>query len=277
MKTPHTGLVSIFLALIPFGALAEPVVQTAECQNNPALTCATGINGLEVMGMILNVDFVRGSMSSAYGDNLPPLPGNDVAALIAICEALRATEGLQGVIEEGYEFIAVPDFIIPGEGWYVTFGEGFINRQPGNQTDCFVGVNQAADGKPTDFVLGGTSSWAVFSTPVIIDIKPGKTPNSINPSGKQKIAVAILTTEDFDAQLVDPSTVRFGPGAATESHNRWHVKDVDEDGDWDLLFHFNTQETGIQCDDTEAKLTGALFSDGGPITGTDTIVTVNCP
>ena len=136
----------------------------------------------------------------------------------------------------------------------------------------------------------GQSLWAVGWSPthtlykisstsvteVVIDIKPAKEPNAINPTSGQKIPVAILTTEDFDAQVVDPMTVRFGPGAAIESHRRWHVKDVDEDGKLDLLFHFNTQDTGIQCGDTEATLTGELFSDGGPITGTDTIVTVNC-
>jgi hypothetical protein len=83
--------------------------------------------------------------------------------------------------------------------------------------------------------------------PVTIDIKPGSDPNSIRPFSRQKISVAILTTGDFDALLVDPLTVQFGPDGATESHGRWHVEDVDGDGDMDLLFHFNTQETGIVC------------------------------
>ena len=41
----------------------------------------------------------------------------------------------------------------------------------------------------------------------LIDIKPGSDPNSINPSSRQKISVAILTTEDFDALAVDFETV----------------------------------------------------------------------
>jgi hypothetical protein len=129
----------------------------------------------------------------------------------------------------------------------------------------FTGVQMGADGI---LILP-----AAF--PVTIDIKPGKTPNSINPNSGQKIPVAILTTGHFDALLVDPLTVQFGPDAATESHGRWHVKDVDEDGDMDLLFHFNTQETGIVCGDTEATLTGETF-DGQAITGTDSIETVPC-
>ena len=41
--------------------------------------------------------------------------------------------------------------------------------------------------------------------PVTIDIKPGKTPNSINPTSGQMIPVAVLTTDTFDATQVDAS------------------------------------------------------------------------
>jgi hypothetical protein len=114
------------------------------------------------------------------------------------------------------------------------------------------------------------------ATQVEIDIKPGKTPNGINPTGKQKIPVAILTTDTFDATQVDWETVQFGRDGATESHGRAHVKDVDDDGDFDLLLHFNTQETGIACGDTEATLTGQTY-DEQAITGSDSIKTVKCP
>jgi len=112
--------------------------------------------------------------------------------------------------------------------------------------------------------------------PVTIDIKPGSDPNSINPTSKGKIPVAILTVGAFDATQVDVSTVAFGPAGASESHGRSHVEDVDNDGDMDLVLHFNTQDTGIQCGDTGATLTGDTWA-GGPITGSDAITTVNCP
>ncbi len=50
---------------------------------------------------------------------------------------------------------------------------------------------------------------------------------------------------------------------------------VDNDGDLDLLLHFPTQDTGIQCGDTEASLSGQTF-DGGPFQASDSIVTVGC-
>ncbi len=109
-----------------------------------------------------------------------------------------------------------------------------------------------------------------------IDIKPGSSSNPINLKSKGVIPVAILTTDDFDATTVDPLSVEFGPAGATESHGKGHIEDVDGDGDDDLLLHFNTQETGIQCDDTSASLTGLTY-EGLLISGTDSITITKCP
>ena len=133
------------------------------------------------------------------------------------------------------------------------------------------------------------------ATDVRIDIKPGNDLNAINCKGNPGvIPVAILTTDAFDALTVDHTTVRFGPGGAAESHvfkgpgprgnsasssrpvsgaPRRHEKDVDHDGDLDLLFHFARDETGIRCGDTEAVLTGQTYN-GQSIIGTDAIRTV---
>ena len=108
---------------------------------------------------------------------------------------------------------------------------------------------------------------------VAIDIKPGSNTNPINPTSKGKFTVAILTTEDFDASSVDASTVQFGPNAAAPV--RYRLEDIDEDGDWDLVLKFKTQQTGIACGDTEATLTGQMF-DSVQINGTDYIKTVRC-
>ncbi len=53
------------------------------------------------------------------------------------------------------------------------------------------------------------------------------------------------------------------------------LEDVDGDGDTDLILHFRTQDTGIQCGNTSASLTGQTFS-GQAIQGSDSIVTVGC-
>ena len=109
---------------------------------------------------------------------------------------------------------------------------------------------------------------------VAIDIRPGSDRNGINPRSKGKIPVAILSTGDFDATQVDPATVRFGPDEAPAVG--YSVKDVDYDGDWDLVVRFKKRDTGITCGDTEATLVGETY-EGQAITGTDFIKVKGCP
>ena len=101
-----------------------------------------------------------------------------------------------------------------------------------------------------------------------IDIKPGSDPNPINPSSKGVIPVAILTTDAFDASTIDPPTASF-EGA---SPVRWKLKDVDHDGDLDLLLHFRTQETSIVAGQVQACLTATF--DGNTLQGCDSIKVV---
>jgi hypothetical protein len=104
---------------------------------------------------------------------------------------------------------------------------------------------------------------------VEIDIKPGSFPNSINLKNKGVIPVAILTTVDFDAATVDPTTVEFAEASAVHAA----LEDVDDDGYLDMILQFNTQDTNIEAGDTEATLTG-LTTEGVDIIGTDSIRTV---
>jgi hypothetical protein len=116
---------------------------------------------------------------------------------------------------------------------------------------------------------------AMAAISVSIDINPGEFPNSINPRNRGVIPVAILTTNTFDATTVDPVSVEFGPGRAKEAHGKGHIEDANGDGKPDLILQFNTQDTGIQCRDTSASLTGQTYS-GQKIEGSDAIITVGC-
>ncbi|MCS6927372.1 MAG: hypothetical protein NZ578_15890 [Candidatus Binatia bacterium] len=104
---------------------------------------------------------------------------------------------------------------------------------------------------------------------VVIDIKPRRFPNYVNRKAKA-LPVAVLTTATFDATTVDPTTVLFGASGVEAFAVRSSLKDVDGDGDTDLLLHFNLRETGLACTDTAAVLTGETF-DGRTIEGTDTV------
>ena len=158
----------------------------------------------------------------------------------------------------------------------------------GSATDFAVGASPASvaigdlngDGKPDLAVanIGSNTVSILLNTSlpttitVAIDIKPGSFPNSINPKSRGVIPVAILTTDSFDATTVDSTTVLFGPTGTEAPPVHAAIEDVDLDGDTDLILHFNTQATGIQCGDTSASLSAETFS-GQMIEGSDSIKT----
>jgi hypothetical protein len=109
---------------------------------------------------------------------------------------------------------------------------------------------------------------------VVIDIKPGSDPNSINPRNNGVIPVALLSSTTFDAMQVDVSTVAFGPGGAPVAHGG-HVEDVNGDGLPDMVFQFDTQASGLSCGDVQATLTGRTLA-GRRFKGTDAVNMVNC-
>jgi len=116
---------------------------------------------------------------------------------------------------------------------------------------------------------------AAEPTDIAIDIKPGNDEDNINPRSQGVVQVAILKTDDFDPRSVDPFSVMFGPDGATASQTFVHDADVDNDGDPDLVLRFRTQDTGIECGDTEAFLTGMTLA-GEEFEGLDFIKTVEC-
>jgi hypothetical protein len=133
-------------------------------------------------------------------------------------------------------------------------------------------------------VAGIRLAKSIPNRTIDLDIKPESDTNPINLTNSARISVAILTTPDFDASTVNVETVCFGanppdPAASdcTESHLRGHTdQDVDADGDFDLVLHFDTSETGIAFGDTEAFVTGYTV-DGIGIEGRDFVrVTPSC-
>ncbi|MFC1714661.1 DUF11 domain-containing protein [Candidatus Poribacteria bacterium] len=114
---------------------------------------------------------------------------------------------------------------------------------------------------------------------VEIDIKPGDDSESINVSGNGILPVAILGSPDFDVNDVDPLTVVFGPGEASECHEKGHIEDVNGDGEDDMILHFRKEDAFPQSGDTEAQSADAETclmgetDDGQAIKGCDTIVT----
>ncbi len=178
-----------------------------------------------------------------------------------------------GILDEGE-----PGTVTDENGWYsigeLPSGESLRisevvpedYRQTFPAAPSFWELNLSPGQVLTDINFGNQMAEII----VQIDIKPGSDPNSINLNSRGVIPVAILTEGSFDAASVNTTTVMFGKTGYEAEPVHYAFDDVDSDGDLDMIFHFRTQDTGLETEDTEATLTGQTM-DGVEITGTDSV------
>jgi hypothetical protein len=118
--------------------------------------------------------------------------------------------------------------------------------------------------------------YAAAVNPVLevqIDIKPGSFPNSINRRSRGVVPVAILSSADFDAATVAPSTVTLAGAPVRLVGNggpQASLQDVNGDGLRDLVLHVSTEALELDDADTEAVLEGET-QDAQPIRGRDSV------
>ena len=110
---------------------------------------------------------------------------------------------------------------------------------------------------------------------VSVDVRPRRDANKINPNSTNNINVAIFSTKGFDATAVVPSTIRFGATGTEAAPVHVGRRDVNGDGQRDMVVRFAIQDTGIKCGNTSATLTGQISS-GPSIIGSSSIQTVQC-
>ena len=111
---------------------------------------------------------------------------------------------------------------------------------------------------------------------VPIDVRPDNDLNIVSPRSRGPIAVAVLTTEAFDATTLFWFTARFGPTGTEAEPLDFSLGDIDRDGDVDLVLTYDVAQTGIRCGDDTATLK-AYGPDRSGVQGSAPIRTVGCP
>jgi len=99
-----------------------------------------------------------------------------------------------------------------------------------------------------------------------MEIKPGSglTYPPVNPKAKGNLPVALLSSDKFDALLVEPGSLKFGRTGTEESWLRCAKEgaDVNGDGLLDLVCHFDNEIADFHADTRAAILKGKLKSGG---------------
>lgn len=120
-------------------------------------------------------------------------------------------------------------------------------------------------------------------TYVTIDIKPGNSQNRIKLSSRGVLAVALLTTQDFDASQFIPemahlsdANIAMTEGCTGAIAQRWSLDDENGDGQLDLVFFFKIQDLNLTLSSTAATLMahGSYTSTAVHIVGTDSVQVV---
>lgn len=74
----------------------------------------------------------------------------------------------------------------------------------------------------------------------VIDVKPGSDPSCFNINGRGSIPVAIFGSSELDVTDIEQNTLEFGgmPVTSNKKGPKCSIKDVDDDGEDDLVCHF---------------------------------------
>lgn len=106
-----------------------------------------------------------------------------------------------------------------------------------------------------------------------VDVKPGSCPNAVNFNSRGVLPVALLSGNgEFDVEDIDPDSILFGPaGDMSVEPLRWHMEDVNDDGEMDLVMHFSVPELKplfadeIEEDDDGYVAAGIHFKAAGDV------------
>jgi hypothetical protein len=119
--------------------------------------------------------------------------------------------------------------------------------------------------------------FRTFVVPMIrvtLEVLRGKD-DRIHPGSEGLLQVAILSTDTFDASLLDVSTLRFGRTGTEAVAVDARLRDVNGDRRADLVLHFRIPDAAIQCGDAMVSI-GGMTVTGETVVGSAPVVTVGC-
>jgi subtilisin-like proprotein convertase family protein len=112
------------------------------------------------------------------------------------------------------------------------------------------------------------------ATRVEIDVLPGEASKLIDAAARSTVPVAILSSVDFDATTVNPTSVRLAGAPMTKGRGaqfaRGILSDVNGDGRIDLIVYVSVYSLHLVAGASEALLTAATF-DGKSVTGSQKV------
>jgi hypothetical protein len=198
--------------------------------------------------------------------------GNNIIGDLTGCDISLAVGDL--VTDPG-----LGDFVddeTPGGGHFpLLVSSPAINR--GNDDVCsadpVLSTDQLGQSRVGPCDIGAVEFEAALT--IGIDVRPQRDPNRINPNSTRNINVALLSAAGFDATLIDPNTVRFGAAGVEAAPIHTRRRDVNGDGQRDLVLRFQIPDLGIECGASSLTLT-AQNPAGHPITGSSAIITTGC-
>jgi len=251
---------------------------------------------------LLNSNIVEGNRAVGIGGPEPYRPGLETLGPVNLVVEVTHSDvvnnsggnyaawlgdrtGVDGniSIDPGFVDPAAGDFHVTGDSPVVDAGDPATPpaAPPSDSDGDPRVVDGTLDGVATVDI--GYDEWVLEVISVGIDVKPVGFPNSVNPRARGLIPVAVLGSAEFDVTSVDGCALRFGPDEAEPAHRPsgsndcpGHFEDVDLDGYIDLVTHYRTRETGIECGHETATLTGTTLW-GEAFAGSDSIRTVGCP
>jgi hypothetical protein len=247
----------------------------------------------------LTISYIDGAVYSPFADNMTPADGYFVTS----GGCLQATPTMLSVdttdLSQLRQFEFYSYCIDPYGGGHETYVGYRVEMSPGQallveafELDTGLGCvpNPASEVRLTPIPFSGPYVFATAppaDQAIAVDIHPGSCPNPLSTRKQGVIPVAILGTQSFDVNSIDPTTIRlegvypnkiaYGDVSTPFNGDLCGCSDAGPDGDTDLLLKFSAPDVLAQLgavtknQEIELTVTGQL-ADGTDFEASDCMI-----